>query len=105
MASGDMTMDAGTEHTMGLLLPDGRMPGMATSKDLRQLEQARGRTAEVLFLRLMVAHHRGGIAMAETAARSAERPEVMQLARSLAAAQTAETEQLRELLAAHDQPA
>lgn len=104
MGSGDMTMDGGTQHTMGPLLPDGRMPGMATSKDLRQLEQAQGRTAEISFLRLMVAHHRGGIAMAETAARSAERPEVVQLARSIAAAQTAETEQLQELLAARGQP-
>lgn len=91
---------AGGNH----LLPDGRMPGMASAADLAQLEQAQGKEAEILFLRLMVTHHRGGIAMAQAAVDAADRPEVVQLARSITRAQSAEVDQLQQLLAQRGQP-
>lgn len=80
------------------------MPGMASAADLRRLQDARGSAAEILYLRLMVAHHRGGVAMASVAAERAERPEVRQLARVIVAAQTAEIEQLQSMLADRGQP-
>ncbi|MFG2885111.1 DUF305 domain-containing protein [Streptomyces sp. NPDC048297] len=41
------------------------MPGMATNKELDKLRSLNGKQAEILFLHLMTAHHRGGIHMAE----------------------------------------
>jgi uncharacterized protein (DUF305 family) len=41
------------------------MPGMATDAELTKLGTLNGRQAEVFFLRLMTAHHKGGIHMAE----------------------------------------
>ncbi|GAA2431866.1 DUF305 domain-containing protein [Streptomyces lavendulocolor] len=41
------------------------MPGMATAAELDRLRAASGRQAEVLYLRLMTAHHKGGVHMAQ----------------------------------------
>ncbi|MFF7351137.1 MULTISPECIES: DUF305 domain-containing protein [Streptomyces] len=41
------------------------MPGMATNTDLRKLQSLSGKQAEILYLQLMTAHHKGGIHMAE----------------------------------------
>ncbi|MEU3609121.1 DUF305 domain-containing protein [Streptomyces sp. NPDC035033] len=41
------------------------MPGMATDTQLEALRKASGKEAEVLYLRLMTAHHRGGVHMAQ----------------------------------------
>ncbi|MFF5264091.1 DUF305 domain-containing protein [Actinomadura viridis] len=40
------------------------MPGMATREQLARLEKASGRAAEVLYLQLMITHHRAGVDMA-----------------------------------------
>ncbi|MFE6459325.1 DUF305 domain-containing protein [Streptomyces cinereoruber] len=46
--------------------PDGAvMPGMATKTQIEELRKADGREAEVLYLKLMTEHHRGGVHMAE----------------------------------------
>ncbi|MFD3562085.1 DUF305 domain-containing protein [Streptomyces sp. NPDC090032] len=41
------------------------MPGMATNSQLDELRKAKGKRAEVLYLQLMTAHHKGGVHMAE----------------------------------------
>ncbi|MFJ6523388.1 uncharacterized protein (DUF305 family) [Streptomyces filamentosus] len=41
------------------------MPGMATKAQLDALRKASGKEAEILYLRLMTAHHRGGVHMAQ----------------------------------------
>ncbi|MFE6621416.1 DUF305 domain-containing protein [Streptomyces sp. NPDC008086] len=41
------------------------MPGMATDAQLKKLQGLSGRQAEVFYLQLMTAHHKGGIHMAE----------------------------------------
>ncbi|WP_460064860.1 DUF305 domain-containing protein [Streptomyces sp. YKOK-I1] len=41
------------------------MPGMATDTELKKLGTLNGKRAEVFFLQLMTAHHKGGIHMAE----------------------------------------
>ncbi|MGI5140510.1 MULTISPECIES: DUF305 domain-containing protein [unclassified Streptomyces] len=41
------------------------MPGMATNTDLKKLDTLEGKQAEILYLRLMTEHHKGGIHMAE----------------------------------------
>ena len=52
-------------------VPQSPMPGMASTDDLTHLADLSGRDAEVVFLQLMIQHHRGGIAMA-TAAHNSE---------------------------------
>ncbi|WP_133909936.1 DUF305 domain-containing protein [Streptomyces sp. NBC_00582] len=41
------------------------MPGMATDTELKKLGTLNGKQAEVFYLQLMTAHHKGGIHMAE----------------------------------------
>ncbi|WP_149182033.1 DUF305 domain-containing protein [Streptomyces sp. TRM49041] len=41
------------------------MPGMATKAELEQLRTASGEQAEVLYLQLMIDHHKGGVDMAQ----------------------------------------
>ncbi|MEU0239155.1 DUF305 domain-containing protein [Nocardiopsis sp. NPDC006198] len=60
-----MTWMEGHDHgDGGGEVPD-TMPGLASPEDLEALEDAEGVEAELLFLELMIAHHRGGIEMAE----------------------------------------
>lgn len=80
------------------LLPDGRMPGMASRAQLDQLSDSSGRAAEVMFLRLMMAHHRGGVTMAEAGKSLAGREEVRTLAGHIATSQSAEIEAMTDLL-------
>ncbi|MGL5931033.1 MAG: DUF305 domain-containing protein [Dermatophilaceae bacterium] len=74
------------------------MPGMATAEQLDQLEAADGIAAERLFLELMIAHHRGGVEMADAAGTSAETSEVRTLATAISKAQEAEIALLTSLL-------
>lgn len=94
--TGDMTGTGMGQRDMPM--DGGRMPGMASAADLQRLRSATGREAEVLFLRLMTAHHRGGIAMASAVLAMTDRPEVRTLARTIVSAQRAEIEQMRQLL-------
>lgn len=66
------------------------MPGMASRNELDALQKASGKDAEVLYLRLMIRHHQGGVPMAEAAVAGADRPEVRRLAQSIIDSQTAE---------------
>lgn len=87
MSSGSMT-----------LLPDGRMPGMASDAQVARLRTAVGRDAEVLWLQLMIPHHQAGVAMAEVAIKNSGDSQVVALAKSIRTAQLAEIEQMRQLL-------
>ena len=90
----------GGEHAAAHTGPDGSMPGMATPAQLAELKAATGVEAERIFLRLMIAHHTGGVAMAEAAVAQARTPEVRTLAGAIAAAQTSEIALLKQMLAA-----
>jgi uncharacterized protein (DUF305 family) len=92
---GTMVMD-GTPPTGGMTQAD--MPGMATREQLDALRKADGPEAEVLFLRLMIEHHRGGIAMAQAARELASDDNVILLADAIASSQAAEIEQMEQLL-------
>jgi uncharacterized protein (DUF305 family) len=75
------------------------MPGMASAADLQRLGTLRGRDAERLYLQLMIAHHRGGVQMAEAAIRRAHRPEVLDMARKIVTGQQSEIELMQGMLA------
>ena len=74
------------------------MPGMATDTELDQLRAARGRAAEVLYLKLMIAHHRGGVEMAQGAIDTAENASVRRLAKSMVTAQNSEIAAMTQML-------
>ena len=88
----------GGEHAAAHALPDGSMPGMATPAQLAELKAATGVEAERIFMRLMIAHHTGGVAMAQAARDDARTPEVRTLAGAIAAAQTSEVQLLQQML-------
>lgn len=75
------------------------MPGMATEEDLRRLDRAEGREAEVIYLDLMIAHHQGGVAMAQAALLQTDDDAVRRLAQAIVDSQTAELTVLRTMLA------
>jgi uncharacterized protein (DUF305 family) len=64
---------------MGMPVPQTQQPGMATPAEMKALDGARGRELDDLFSRMMIEHHRGGIHMADAAAKDGE------LSRGLAA--------------------
>lgn len=82
--------------------PDAVMPGMASDEDLGRLAQAGGLDAEVLYLRLMVAHHEGGVAMAQAALDLVQYQDVRRLAQAIVGSQTAELAVLNDMLDARE---
>lgn len=84
---------------MAASVKDGLMPGMATPAEMEQLRNATGTDFDVLFLRLMLTHHIGGIHMAEGAIELADDAEVRWLAEQMLIGQKKETVVIQELLA------
>ena len=74
------------------------MMGLASEEDMDRLRDSEGVEAERLFLELMIAHHAGGIHMAERAAEDATQPQVRALAEAMARGQAAEIRYLEDLL-------
>ncbi|MGI5512309.1 DUF305 domain-containing protein [Streptomyces sp. CA-106131] len=74
------------------------MPGMATNTQMDQLRNATGKTAEILYLRLLTAHHMGGIAMSEAAAEMAKTEQVRRLAQGMVDSQRAEIKVMADML-------
>lgn len=65
---------------MGMGMPVGSMPGMASDTDLAALRAATGDEADRLFLELMAEHHRGGVSMGLAAVQRADDERVVELA-------------------------
>ena len=75
---------------MSMSSPLEMMQGMATDEELRLLASASGDEADNLFIELMIAHHEGGIHMAEYAMSNADNDEVIKMATGTVAAQQSE---------------
>lgn len=75
-----------------------QMPGMASPDEIAALQDSTGEKAEILFLELMIDHHRAGVTMAKAIQARTDRPEVLTLAAAMATAQTAEIKQMTALL-------
>ncbi len=82
------------------LQPDGRMPGLATAAQVRQLTTLPPDRADVLFLQLMIAHHRAGVAMARMAQALTGVGVVDRLAAAMVTDQQNEIDQMTQMLAA-----
>ena len=65
------------------VLPDGRMPGMATNEEIDKLKGTSGKDFDILFCQLMLRHHLGGIHMADEAIKLVKDPRVRQLAEQI----------------------
>lgn len=90
--------DADASDTMAGM-DHGDMPGMMTADDFAALEDASDADFEQRWLELMVEHHEGAVAMAETQqAEGTYRPAV-ELAERIVASQTDEIETMETLLA------
>lgn len=75
------------------------MPGYASAADVDRLRAATGADADRLFLELMIAHHQGGVEMAQAVLDRSTEPTVTSLASSIVSSQQSEIEYMRELLA------
>jgi uncharacterized protein (DUF305 family) len=77
---------------------DGLMPGMATPDEMAHLRVATGRDFDVLFCRLMIRHHLGGITMIDGLLQAGHRTEVKALAESMKMGQQMEITAFTEIL-------
>ena len=96
-----MTWMNETHHAMTSThepVPLERMPGLATDEQLQELRRAKGVEADKLFAQLMIAHHNGGLQMAEYAVEHGKNNEVLGLAAAMVAAQTSEVVELNRIL-------
>jgi uncharacterized protein (DUF305 family) len=74
------------------------MPGMATEEQLDELRAARGGEFDRLFLKLMIAHHQGAVAMAKDVTADGEDTQIQEMAGDVAVQQTAEIGRMRAML-------
>lgn len=92
---GSMT---GMDHGGGAMAST-EMPGMASSEDVQRLRDADGVEAERIFLELMIAHHRGGMDMAEALLARSDNALIAPLAQSIVMLQQNEIDYMTKLLA------
>jgi len=81
-----------------MLQSDGRMPGLASDEEMKRLETAVGKNADILFCQLMIRHHLGGLHMIRAVLDQSDRAEVVELAENMQRSQQGEVDQLRLLL-------
>lgn len=84
----DVDREAMTWMDMSTSVAD--MPGMATQQQLDDLASLEGRAFDLEFLRLMRAHHEGGLHMADYAEDNASNADVREFAARVARNQTIE---------------
>jgi uncharacterized protein (DUF305 family) len=75
-------------------MPVAEMPGMASTTEFDTLSRASGKDADALFIRLMQDHHRGGVAMADYAAKHASNAWVREIAARMARVQRIEINEM-----------
>lgn len=67
-----------------------RMAGMASDAEMAQLRNSSGESFDRLFARLMIAHHRGGIQMAQSFSERGRNPELIEMERQMIVTQQRE---------------
>ena len=94
-ATGMRMMMNGVEHDM-------LMPGMLSEDQMKQLDQARGKEFDRLFLTFMIQHHRGAVTMVDqlfATSGAAQDITVFKMASHITADQTTEIERMQKMLA------
>lgn len=94
---------AGMGHPDQPAMPSegGAMPGMASPEELTDLWAKSGPDFDVLFPRLMIRHHQGGVAMARYAAAHARVDVVRQAAEAMLFQQAEDIGQMQALLTSY----
>lgn len=82
----------------------GMMPSMGPMPDLGQMQSMTGEQFDQMFLQMMIAHHEGAVAMAKAEITGGANPAVKQLAQKIQASQTAQIQQMRQMLGATPSP-
>ena len=77
----------------------GAEAGAPSAQELARLEHSYGRAFDRLWLQLMLAHHRGAVALAQTEVDEGEDGAALALAEDIVHAQRSEMERMRRLLA------
>ncbi|MGD9700785.1 MAG: DUF305 domain-containing protein [Acidimicrobiia bacterium] len=83
---------------MNAPVPLEAMPGMASEQSIDELKNSSGADADELFTELMIAHHEGGIGMAEHARDHASTSRVRQIGEAVARNQANEIAELQAAL-------
>jgi uncharacterized protein (DUF305 family) len=90
--------DSGRSTAMrwaGMAHPKNAMVGMASADEIQALDRATGRDVDDRFLRLMIAHHAGGVAMAEEILERGHDGAVRELAGRVISAQRSEITEMQ----------
>lgn len=74
------------------------MEGMMSAMSMRQLENAPDEAFQDVWLALMLAHHKGAVAMADAEIAQGENPEAIALAEDIRDSQSAEIETMNSLI-------
>ncbi|MCQ8188077.1 DUF305 domain-containing protein [Streptomyces rugosispiralis] len=74
-----------------------KMPGMATEAQLARLRAAEGADFDALFLKLMIAHHRGAVSMATDVLAQGNNVRVEEMANDVIAQQSSEIRRMRQM--------
>jgi uncharacterized protein (DUF305 family) len=90
----------GHEHAPALIAAGDPMPGYATEEQIAELKSLSGVAAEKDFLSLMIAHHRGGVEMAQALLDRSTDAVVTVFAQRVVTNQSAEITALEDMLAA-----
>jgi uncharacterized protein (DUF305 family) len=76
----------------------GTMPGMASPEEVSRLSELPPEKADVLFLQLMIPHHRAALGMTEAILGETDRPAIERFAEAVSASQEAEISTMEEML-------
>ncbi|GAA1636891.1 DUF305 domain-containing protein [Catellatospora bangladeshensis] len=76
----------------------GMMPSMRPMPDMGRLQNMTGQGFDQMFLQMMIAHHEGAVTMAKAEIAGGANPAVKQLAEKIQADQSAQIEQMRQML-------
>jgi uncharacterized protein (DUF305 family) len=74
------------------------MPGMASREEINKLRDATGKDVDILFCQYMLRHHLGGVHMVNGVLEKGRDPQVIALATTMKANQSAEVKLLTQLL-------
>ena len=77
----------------------GGMPGAMTPEQMGQLMASQGAGFDRMFLEMMTAHHSGAVEMARAEQAEGQNPQTLELAATIETDQTAEIEEMRQILA------
>ncbi|WP_181787726.1 DUF305 domain-containing protein [Streptomyces phytophilus] len=89
----EVPAEGGMDHSM-----HGSAGGMMSAEDMKELEEAKGAAFDTAFMEMMIEHHEGAVAMAETERADGAYPPVKKMAGEIISAQEAEIDAMESLL-------